>query len=323
MKAIRIHKFGESDAVLQYEDVPVPEPKAGEVLIKVEAASLNRADLGLRKGTYRIAADALPVIPGREFAGTVAKLGAGVNEYALGKPVVGYPSLGGYAEFAVAKTSEIRPIPDGVTFAQAAALPTTFLTAWFGLLTDGNLKTGEWLLIQGGSSGVGIAAIQIAKHLGAKVIATSGSEVKCRKLRSLGTDITIDVSENDFVAETLRMTDNRGVDVVFEMIGGEVYQKSLKVLASGGRLVSIGGAFGPVPDPPPALTEGRKASRFSITNYLKAKPDEFKQLDVILKLVQEKKFDPGIGKTFPLAETRAAQKYLEGRDHFGKVMLSM
>jgi NADPH:quinone reductase-like Zn-dependent oxidoreductase len=323
MKAIRIHKFGESDDVLQYEDVPAPEPKAGEVLIKVEAASLNRADLGLRKGTYRIAADALPVIPGREFAGTVAKLGAGVNEYAVGQWVVGYPSLGGYAEFAVAKTSEIRPIPDGVTFAQAAALPTTFLTAWFGLLTDGDLKAGEWLLIQGGSSGVGIAAIQIAKHLGAKVIATSGSEVKCRRLRSLGTDVTIDVSENDFVAETLRVTDNRGVDVVFEMIGGEVYQKSLKVLAPGGRLVSIGGAFGPVPDPPPPLTEGRKASRFSITNYLKAKPDEFKQLDVILKLVQEKKFDSGIGKTFPLAETRAAQKYLEGRDHFGKVMLSM
>jgi NADPH:quinone reductase-like Zn-dependent oxidoreductase len=323
MKAIRIHKFGESDDVLQYEDVPVPEPKAGEVLIKVEAASLNRADLGLRKGTYRIAADALPVIPGRELAGTIAKLGAGTNESAVGQRVVAYPSLGGYAEFAVAKTAEVRPIPDGVTFAQAAALPTTFLTAWFGLLTDGDLKANEWLLVQGGSSGVGIAAIQIAKHLGAKVIATSGSEVKCRRLRSLGADVTIDVSTNDFVTETLRVTEKRGVDLVFEMIGGEVYQKSLKVLAPGGRLVSIGGAFGPVPDPPPALTEERKAMRFSITNYLKAKPDEFKQLDAILKLVQEKKFDPGIGKTFPLAETRAAQKYLEGRDHFGKVMLSI
>ncbi len=323
MKAIRIHNFGESEDVLQYEDVPAPEPKAGEVLIKVEAASLNRADLGLRKGTYRIAADALPVIPGREFAGTIAKLGADVNEYAVGKRVVGYPSLGGYAEFAVAKTSEVRPLPDGVTFAQAAASPTTFLTAWFGLLTDGTLKSGKWLLVQGGSSGVGIAAIQIAKHLGAKVIATSGSEVKCRRLRSLGADVTVNVSENDFVTETLRVTDNRGVDVVFEMIGGEVYQKSLKVLAPGGRLVSIGGAFGPVPEPPPALTEGRKAMRFSITNYLKANPDEFKQLDAILKLVQEKKFDPGIGKTFPLSETRAAQRYLDGRDHFGKVMLSM
>jgi NADPH2:quinone reductase len=323
MKAIRIHEFGPSEDVLKYEDVAIPEPKAGEVLIKVEAASLNRADLGLRKGTYRIAADALPVIPGREFAGTIAKLGAGVDELKVGQRVVGYPSLGGYAEYAVAKVDEVRTVPDGVTAAQAAAVPTAFLTAWFGLKTDGALKSGEWLLVQGGSSGVGVAAIQIAKHLGAKVIATSGSEVKCRRLRQLGADVTIDVSENDFLPEVMRVTNNRGVDVVLEMIGGEVYQKSLQALAPRGRQFSIGGAFGAIPDPPPALTEGRKATRFSITNYLKAKPEDYKELDVILKLVQEKKFDAGIGKTFPLSETRAAQRYLEGREHFGKVMLSM
>lgn len=323
MKAIRIHKFGPSEDVLQYEDVPIPEPKAGEVLVKVEAASLNRADLGLRKGTYRISPDALPVIPGREFAGTIAKLGAGVHEYQTGQRVVGYPSLGGYAEYAVAKTAEVRPIPEGVTSAQAAALPTASLTAWFALRTDGNLQTGEWLLIQGGSSGVGVAAIQIAKHLSAKVIATSGSEEKCQRLKKLGTDVTIDVSQNDFVPQVMGATDNRGVDVVLEMIGGEVYQKSLQVLAPGGRLVSIGGAFGPVPDPPPMLTEGRKATRFSITNYLKAKPEDFKQLDAIMQLVKEKKLDVGIGKSFPLAETRAAQRYLEGREHFGKVILTL
>ncbi len=323
MKAIRIHEFGQSEDVLKYEDVPVPEPGSGEVLIKVAAASLNRADLGLRKGTYRIAADALPVIPGREFAGAIAKLGAGANEFTLGQRVVAYPSLGGYAEFAVAKTAEVRPIPGGVTFAQAAALPTASLTAWFGLQTDGDLKSGEWLLVQGGSSGVGVAAIQIAKHLGAKVIATSGSEEKCRKLRKLGADATIDVSAHDFLAEVSRVTNQRGVDVVLEMIGGEVYQRSLQTLAPGGRLFSIGGAFGAVPDPAPALTEGRSATRFSITNYLKAKPEEFPQLDQILQLVQAKRFDPGIGKTFPLAETAAAQRYLEGREHFGKVMLTM
>jgi NADPH:quinone reductase-like Zn-dependent oxidoreductase len=323
MKAIRIHEFGQSEDVLKYEDVPVPGPKPGEVLIKVEAASLNRADLGLRKGTYRIAADALPVIPGREFAGTITKLGDGVSEYRVGQRVVGYPSLGGYAEYAVAKVSEVRPVPDGVTAAQAAALPTASLTAWFGLKTDGALKSGEWLLVHGGSSGVGVAAIQIAKHLGAKAIAISGSEVKCHRLRQLGADVTIDVSENDFLPQVMRVTGNRGVDVVLEMIGGEVYQKSLQALAPGGRLVSIGGAVGAVPDPPPVLTEGRKATRFSITNYLKTKPEDFKELDIILKLVQEKKFDAGIGKTFPLAETGAAQKYLEGREHFGKVMLSM
>ncbi|MGH7872577.1 MAG: quinone oxidoreductase family protein [Candidatus Binatia bacterium] len=323
MKAIRIHKFGDTEEVLQYEDVPVPEPKTDEVLIKVEAAALNRADLSLRKGAYRISPDQLPVIPGREFAGLVEKLGTNVSEFKVGQRVVAYPSLGGYAEYAVAKSSEVRPVPDGVTSAQAAAVPTVFFTAWFGLLTDGNLKSGEWLLVQSGSSGVGTAAIQIGKHLGAKVATTSSSEVKCRRLRELGADATIDVSKNDFLAEIMRITGNRGVDVVLEMIGGEVYQKSLEALAPGGRLVSIGGAFGALPETPPTLTEGRKATRFSITNYLKAKPEDFKQLDEILKLVQQKKFQVIVDKSFPLAETRAAQRYLEGRDHFGKVMLTM
>jgi NADPH2:quinone reductase len=323
MKAIRIHKFGPSEDVLQYEEVPTPEPGAGELLIKVEAASLNRADLGLRKGTYRISPDALPVIPGREFAGTVAKIGADVTEFKVGDRVVAYPSLGGYAEFATAKVSEVRPIPEGVTSAQAAALPTVFLTAWFGLLEDGKLKSGEWLLVQAGSSGVGTAAIQIAKHLGAKVIATTGSEDKRNKLRQLGADVAIDNSHDVFALETMRVTADRGVDVVLEMIGGEVYEKSLQVLAPGGRLVSIGGAFGATPEPPPSLTEGRKATRFSITNHLKAKPQDFRQLDTILKLVQDKKFQAVIGKTFPLSETRSAQRYLEGREHFGKVMLTM
>ena len=169
MKAIRIHKFGPTEDVLQYEDVPVPEPKAGEILIKVEAASLNRADLGLRKGTYRIS-------PMRSRLFLAANSPAQSKSSALastntkGQRVVAYPSLGGYAEYAVAKTSEVRPVPDGVTSTQAAATPTVFLTAWFGLLTDGNLKAGDWLLVQGGSSGVGNAAIQIAKHLGAKVV---------------------------------------------------------------------------------------------------------------------------------------------------------
>ena len=323
MKAIRIHQFGPSEDVLQYEDVSVPEPKTGEVLIKVEAASLNRADLSLRKGAYRISPDQLPVIPGRECAGTIEKLGANVSEFKTGQRVVGYPSLGGYAQYAVVKSSEVRPIPDAVTFPQAAALPTAFLTAWFGLKTDGALKGGEWLLVQAGSSGVGTAAVQIAKHWGAKVIATTGSEEKARRLRQLGADATIDVSQNDFLPEVMRATNHRGADVVLEMIGGEVYQKSLQALAPAGRLVSIGGAFGAIPESPPALSDGRKATRFSITNYLKAKPEDLKALDEILKLVAEKKFQVVIGKTFPLAETRAAQRYLEGREHFGKVMLTM
>jgi NADPH2:quinone reductase len=322
MKAIRIHKFGPSEEVLQYEDVPTPEPGNNEIFIKVEAASLNRADLGLRRGTYRVAPEELPIIPGREFAGTITKVGSGVQDFKVGQRVVAYTGKGGYAEYAVAKVSEVRPIPDGVDSATAAALPTVFLTAWFGLLTDGRLKAGEWLLVQAGSSGVGVAAIQIGKYLGAKVITTSSGDEKCQKLRQLGADETIDYTSKDFAAEVTRITGNRGVDVVLEMVGGDVYKKSLEVLSPGGRLVSIGGAFGAIPDPPPALTDGRVATRFSITNFLKTHPDDFKQLDEILRLVNDKKLRVVIGKTFPLSEARAAQRYLEGREHFGKVLLT-
>src|ERR1051325_6734975 len=174
MKAIRIHQFGATEDVLQYEDVPTPEPGSGEVLVKVEAASLNRADLGLRKGTYRISPDALPIIPGREFAGTIAKIGTNGGNFKIGDRVVGYTGTGGYAEYAVAKNSEILRIPEGVSLTEAAAVPTVFLTAWFALKEDGKLKAGEWLLVQAGSSGVGNAAIQVGKHFGAKVIATTG-----------------------------------------------------------------------------------------------------------------------------------------------------
>jgi NADPH2:quinone reductase len=360
MKAVRIH-FDPTAEVLRYEEVPIPEPGPDEILIKVETASLNRADLALRKGSYRMAPEELPVIPGREFAGTVAKLGAGIQEFTVGQRVVACPGRGGYAEYALATLSETLPIPDGVDTAAAAAMPTVFLTAWFGLLTDGKLKAGDWLLVQVGSSGVGIAAIQIAKHLGARVITTSSSEDKCKRLRQLGATEAIDYTRQNLFMEVMRITTPegrdryqerqnpdvvegvnvlhglgivpaarrrqfppyRGVDVVLEMIGGDIYEKSLQVLAPGGRLVSLGGAFGAVPDPPPSLSEGRKASRFSITNHLKAKPEDFHELANLLKLVQEKKLQVIIDRSFPLAEARAAQHHLEGRGHFGKVVLNM
>lgn len=322
MKAIRIHKFGPTEEVLQYEEIPTPEPGANEVLIKVEAAALNRADLGLRKGTYRVAPEDLPIIPGREFAGTVTAVGAEVQEFKTGQRIVAYPGRGGYAQFAVAKAIDCRPLPPGIEPAIAAAMPTVFLTAWFALQEDGKLKGGEWALIQAGSSGVGTAAIQIAKHKGANVITTTGSDDKAKRLRALGPDEVINYAARDFKKEVARITADRGVDVVLEMVGGDVYAKSLESLAAGGRLVSIGGAFGPIPDPPPQLPEGRKASRFSITNYLKSHPEGLQELDRLMALVQEKKFQVIIDKTFPLAETRAAQRYLEGREHFGKVVLA-
>lgn len=322
MKAIRIHQFGPTEEALQYEEVPTPAAGAGELLVKVEAASLNRADLGLRKGTYRVDPKDLPIIPGREFAGAVAAVGAGVTDFKPGQRVVAYPGKGGYAEYAVTKALWARPVPDGVDAAVAAALPTVFLTAWFALIENGKIKSGDHVLVQAGGSGVGTAAIQIAKHLGARVFTTAGSDEKCQRLLPLGADAAINYSAKDFRQEVQRLTGGRGVDIVLEMIGGEVYNRSLEALAPGGRLVSIGGAVGPVPDPPPTLTEGRKATRFSITNYLNAHPEGFRQMDSFLDMVRRKKFQVVIDRVFPLAETRAAQRYLEGRAHFGKVILT-
>jgi NADPH2:quinone reductase len=323
MKAIRIHQFGPTEDALQYEDVPVPVPGADQLLIRVAAASLNRADLGLRSGTYRVAPDELPIIPGREFAGTVEKSGSSVGEFKAGQRVVAYTGKGGYAEVAAAKEAEVRPIPDGVDLATAAAVPTVFLTAWFALLEDAKLQAGERLLVQAGSSGVGIAAIQIGKYLGAQVLTTSSDDTKAKKLRHLGAEIVIDYVNDDFVYEITRAGGKKGVDVVLEMIGGEVYSKSLQVLAPGGRLVSLGGAFGAIPETPPQLAEGRRASRFSITNYLKAHPEGFRQIDNFLNLIKGNTLHVVIDKAFPLSEARAAQRYLESRDHFGKIVLTM
>jgi NADPH2:quinone reductase len=323
MKAIRIHQFGPTEEALQFEEVPTPAPGPDELLIKVAAASLNRADLGLRSGSYRVAPEELPIIPGREFAGVVDRAGSNVSEFKAGQRIVAYTGKGGYAEYATAKPGEVRPIPDGIDFATAAAVPTVFLTAWFALLEEAKLQSGEWLLVQAGSSGVGIAAIQIGKYLGAQVITTSSDDKKAKKLRHLGADVVIDYTQDDFVFEIRHATPKRGVDVVLEMIGGEVYTKSLEVLAPGGRLVSLGGAFAPIPETPPQLSEGRKATRFSITNYLKAHPEGFREVDNFLRLIKGNTFHVVIDKAFPLAEARDAQRYLEGRDHFGKIVLTM
>lgn len=323
MKAIRIHRFGSSEEVLQYEEVPAPKPGAKELLIKVEAASLNRADLGLRSGRYRIAPQDLPVIPGREFAGTVAGVGTGVEEFNLAQRVVAQPGLGGYAEYAIAKPAVTRPLPEGVDSITAAAMPTVFLTAWFALVEDGQLKSGDQVLIQAGASGVGMAAIQIAKYVGANVISTAGTEEKCSRIRALGADEAVNYTAKDFKVEVMRLTGGHGVDVILEMVGGDVYQKSLEILAPQGRLVSIGGVAGPIPDSPPSLKEGRRATRFSITNHLSLYPEKFKELDTFFKLVREKKLKVVIDRTFPLQEARAAQRYLEGHRHFGKIVLTI
>ena len=321
MKAIRIHQFGPTEDVLQYEEVPIPKPGPRELLVKVEAASLNRADLSMRSGKYRIDAKDLPIIPGREFVGTVAALGSAINGFETGQRVVAQPGRGGYAEYAISTPELTCPVPEGVDSMVAAAMPTIFLTSWFAMMAEGDMKAEDQVLIQAGGSGVGIAAIQIAKQRKAFVITTAGTDAKCHRLKDLGADATINYSTKEFKQEVLEITKGRGVDLVLEMVGGDVYNKSLDALAPGGRLISIGGAAGPIPSPPPVLLEGRKAKRFSITSYLQDHPEGYNQMKPFMEQVRDKKIQVIIDRTFPLAEIRAAQRYLEGRGHYGKIGL--
>ena len=301
MKAIRIHQFGPTEEVLKYEDVPKPDPGPNELLIKVEAASLNRADLGLRKGTYRVSPEELPIIPGREFAGPVENVGANVTQFKVGQRVVAYTGKGGYAEYAVAKNSEVCPIPDGIDSATAAAVPTVFLTAWFGLLTDGSLKSGETLLVQAGSSGVGMAAVQIGKHLGAKVIATTSGEEKCHRVRDLGADVVIDYTKNDLTSEVKRATDQRGVDVVLDTVGGDMQQRSLRVLKPGGILVSV---VSPVPEAT-QTRYGVRAAYFYVDVTTA-------RLNTITELFESRKLVTDVGTVLSLEDARIAHEMLDG-----------
>ncbi len=322
MKIIRIHKFGPTEDVLDLDEIETPKPGEGQVLVKVEAASLNRMDLGVRTGTNRKPED-LPLTPGGEVAGTVAELGAGVTGFTVGQRVLAHLNLGGYAEYVVAPSNRIFAVPDGVDAASATSVPVVFLTAYCSLVDDLGMKAGDKVLIQAGGSGVGMAAIQIAKHIGAEVYTTAGSDEKCKRCEELGADHAFNYNKQDFVAEVMRQTNGRGVDIVLELVGGDVYEKSLSVLAPGGRLVSIGRAGGAVSDPPPAPPEGRTAKRFSLGVWLNEHPEGYKRMDDTLKMLASGKWKVEIDSKFPLAEARAAQKRLEGREHFGKIILTM
>ena len=321
MKAVRIHEFGD-ESVLRYEDIAIPEPAFDELLVKVEATGVNRADLTIRRGNYTfMTADMLPVIPGAESAGTVAALGSGVQDYRIGQPVVAYTRAGGYAEYVLAKANSARPIPDGIDARTAVSLPLTFLTAWFVLIDEAGMQAGHHVLVQAGGSGVGVAAIQVCKHVGAWVVTTTGSDEKCARCRDLGADETINYRAHDFEAEVMRLTEGRGVDIVLEMVGGEVFTKSLDTLAVGGRFVSIGRAGGPVPTTPPELTEGREASRFFVNTYLDAQPEKFGILDTVMQLVRQGTFQMVIDSVYPLSNAAAAHRRLDDRSHFGKVLI--
>jgi putative PIG3 family NAD(P)H quinone oxidoreductase len=305
---------------------PLPQPKAGEVLIEVSHAGVNRPDCAQRNGSYPPPPDASPII-GLEVAGTIVGVAEGVTSWRVGDKVCALTPGGGYAEYCTTPAAYCLPIPKGLDLLEAASLPENFFTVWNNLFDRARLKPGEAVLIHGGSSGIGLTAIQLAKMNDATVITTVGSDDKAAYCRSLGADHTINYRAQDFVAEVARITGKRGVDIVLDMVGGDYIEKNLKCLALEGRLVMI--AF---------LRGGRvevdwrpiMMKRLTVTgSTLRASPLERKAeiacslRERVWPLLESREVRPVIHRVFPLAEAAAAHALMESSQHIGKIMLAV
>ncbi|MBM4207583.1 MAG: NAD(P)H-quinone oxidoreductase [Gammaproteobacteria bacterium] len=305
---------------------PIPIPKADQVLIKVEAAGVNRPDVMQRQGLYPPPPGASD-IPGLEIAGTIVAIGANVKHVKINDNVCALVTGGGYAEFCVATAALCLPIPQPLSLIEAAGIPETFYTVWSNLFDRGNLQVGESALIHSGGSGIGTTAIQLAKAFGATVIVTAGSPEKCQFCRSLGADAAINYQEHDFVEEITRLTNNRGVELILDMIGGNYLPRNLKCLAEEGRLLQI------------AAQQQAKAEinlwivmskRLTIAgSTLRARHDRFKA-DIANKLftnvwplLQTEQVKPVIHSTFPLKDAGKAHELMESNQHIGKIILTV
>jgi NADPH2:quinone reductase len=327
MRAIEIRAPGGPEVLVPCER-PVPVPAPGELLVRVHAAGVNRPDVLQRKGLYPMP-PGVSDLPGLEIAGTVAGgapedlAAAGV---ALGDAVCALVAGGGYAEYCVAPAGQCLPVPRGLDFVQAASLPETFFTVWQNVFHIAALQPGETLMVQGGSSGIGVAAIQLAKALGSRVVVTAGSDEKCRACIELGADHAINYRTQDFVAETLQATGGRGADVVLDMVGGEYLGRELKCLAEDGRLALIA-VQGGIRSEVDAGLLLRK--RLAITgSTLRPRSVAYKAALAqslrtrVWPLVESGRVRPVIHAVFPAAQAAQAHALMESSTHVGKIMLA-
>jgi NADPH2:quinone reductase len=326
MRAIEIAGFGGPE-VLRPTQRPAPVPAAGELLIRVAASGVNRPDVLQRKGLYPMP-PGVSDLPGLEVAGTVeagAPADLAAAGVALGDRVCALVAGGGYAELCVAPAGQVLPVPKGLSDIEAASLPETFFTVWQNVFHIAGLVAGEWLLVQGGSSGIGVTAIQLAKARGAKVIVTAGSDDKVAACLALGADHGINYRTQDFVAEALKLTGGRGVDVVLDMVAGDYIGRELQCLAEDGRLALIA-VQGGVKSEIDAGLVLRK--RLAITgSTLRPRPVAYKtELARALRaevwpLLEAGRVKPVIHRVFPAAEAAAAHALMESGAHVGKIVL--
>jgi NADPH2:quinone reductase len=308
------------------EERPVPQPGEGEVLVKVAAAGVNRPDVVQRQGFYPPPKGATD-IPGLEIAGEVVALGAGVKRWKLGDKVMALVVGGGYAEYCPAHESHCLPVPAGLSMVEAAAIPETFFTVWHNTFERGKLKAGETLLVHGGSSGIGTAAIQLAKAFGAKVVTTAGSAEKCEACRKLGADVAVNYKTEDFVAATKAATGGNGAELVLDMVGGDYIERNYEAAAVEGRIVQI--AF---QGSPKATVDFRRIMLKRLTHTgstLRARsvPDKGAIARAVeehaLPLIAAGRVKPVMDSTFPLREAAAAHARMETSQHIGKIVLTV
>ncbi len=338
MRAIRFHEYGGPE-VLRYEDVPEPEIRKDEVLVRVRACALNHLDLWVRKGIGNVP---LPHIPGSDVAGEVVRVGEYVDGIRQGQRVLLAPMVycghclfcvsgrqnlckqfsvlgnrvdGGCRELLPARRDYLIPIPDSLSFEQAACVPLVFLTAWHMLAGRVGIRPGQMVLVWGAGSGVGSAAIQIVKLWGGRVIATAGDERKLAKARELGADFTVNHSQQKVSEEVKRLTGGEMVDVVFEHVGQATWPESMRSLKSTGVIVTCGATTGPMVDIDLRFLYSRQLS------YLGSYMGTMGELHDVLQHVFSGRLKPVLDRTFPLAEARAAHERLEKREMFGKIVL--
>ena len=323
MKAVRIHSYGGPE-VLKYEDAPVPKPAKGEAVVKIAAIGLNFIDIYFRTGLYK--PPQLPFIPGSEAAGTVTEVGEGVTEVKAGDGVAYAMALGAYAEFAVVPAWRLVKLPDHMDFKAGAAIMLQGMTAHYLTHDTYPLKRGDRVVVHAGAGGVGLLLIQVAKRLGATVYATVGNKAKAQLAREAGADETIIYSSQDFESEVKRLTNGRGVDVVYDSVGVSTFEKSLNCLRARGYMVLYGQSSGPVPPVDPSVLFSKGSlflTRPSLTHYAMTRDETVARTSALFDWVQKRELKLRIGEVFPLQEAGKAQDALAGRRTTGKVLLSM
>lgn len=324
MRTMRVHELSDDIDVLRMDEIELPPPGPGELRLRLKACSVNFPDILMVQGKYQFKPE-LPFAPGMEGAGVVAAVGEGVTGFKPGDRVVAGLRVGGFAEEVNIAEAACRAIPGRMDFAEAAAYPAAYLTAWVALVCRGHLQPGETLLVHGSTGGVGLAAVEMGKLLGATVIATSASDEKLKVVKARGADHVINVS-GGFREKVKELTEGRGADVIYDPVGGDVFDESVRCIAWNGRLLIIGFTSGRIPTVPVnmPLIKGFSVIGVRAGEYGRRDPEAGRaNLAAIARLAEEGKIAPYICARFPLERAVDALRMLQERKAVGKVVIEM